>query len=139
MVQELFTIKQEQILDAWGKFAVFDSATNTKLGYIKRDVLSSAFAKDSWEIYTNNDQMIGKISETSTGRALARKYMPGGGLVPEQMTIDLNGVPVAEVNQQFKMIGDIWDMTCKQVPPDFDRRVLLACMLLMGNIERSRK
>ena len=139
MTQELFCIKQTQILDAFGNFGVIDSSTGALLGSIKREWLSSAFAKDKYEIFNQNNQLIGKIEETSTGSALARKYVPGGALIPEKMTLELNGVPVAEINQSFKIIGDIWEMICKQIPPDFDRRVLLATMLLMGTIERDRK
>ena len=122
-----------------GNFAVFDSTSGTLLGSIKREWLSSVFTKDTWEIYNPTNQLIGKIEEKSAGRALARKYMPGGGLVPEQMTLELNGVAVAEINQSFKIIGDIWEMNCHSVPPDFDRRVLLGTMLLMGLIERRHK
>ena len=137
--QELFCIKQQQILDAFGNFAVLDSTSGTLLGSIKREWLSSAFAKDTWEIYNPTNQLIGKIEEKSMGQALARKYMPGGGLVPEKMTLELNGVSVAEINQSFKIIGDIWEMNCHSVPPDFDRRVLLGAMLLIGLIERRHK
>ena len=138
MTQELFQIRQEQIMDAWGKFAVIDSATNTKLGYVKRHIIS-AFGKDTWELYNNNDQMVGKIVESSTGRALARKYLPGGVLVPEQMHLEMDGQIIANIKQDFKIIGDIWDMDCQMVPTNFDRRVLITCVLLMGMIERSRK
>jgi len=139
MSEELFRIQQQQIFDAWGNFAVIDSKTGTKLGNIKREWGSSAFFKDKYEIYDAGNRMIGKIEETSSGRALARKYMPLGGLVPEEMHIELNGQKVATINQEFKIIGDIWKMNCISVPPDFDRRVLLACILMMGTIERDRK
>lgn len=139
LTQELFCIKQQQILDAIGNFAVMDSATNTLLGSIKREWLSSVFTKDTWEIYSATNQLIGKIEETSMGRALARKYVSVGALIPEKMTLTLNDMPVAEINQSFKIIGDIWEMKCIQVPPDFDRRVLLSAMLLMGLIERRHK
>jgi len=135
---ELFRIKQEQILDVWGTFGVIDSATNTKLGYIKRKFISK-FGRDEWEIYDINNQLIGGIYESSWGRALARKYMPGGGLVPEKMTFELNGQPVAEINQDFKIIGDIWQMNILNVPQTLDRRVMISGMLLMGMIERDRK
>jgi len=36
MRDELFRIKQTQIVDVWGKFAVIDSKTNEILGYLKR-------------------------------------------------------------------------------------------------------
>ncbi len=137
--QELFCIKQKQILDAFGDFAVVDSNSGMVLGSIKREWLSSAFAKDSWQVFNAQNQLIGKIEETSTGQALARKYMPGGGLIPEKMTLELNGISVAEINQSFKIIGDIWELAGKQIPPNFDRRVLLATILLMGLIERRHK
>lgn len=137
-MNELFSIKQQQILDIWGTFAVVDSRSNTNLGYIKRKALSSSFIRDEWEIYDAYNRLIGGIYE-STGRGLARKYLPGGSLIPEKVTWQLHGQPVAEINQQFKIIGDIWEMNCINVPQYLDRRVLLSCILLMGMIERARK
>jgi hypothetical protein len=46
---------------------------------------------------------------------------------------------VAEIKQQFKIIGDIWEVDCSRIPQSFDRRTLISCMLLMGMIERDRK
>ena len=68
-----------------------------------------------------------------------RKYMPGGAIVPEELVVEFYGQPVAEIKQRFKVIGDIWEVDCTRLPPDFDRRTLIACMLLMGMIERDRK
>ncbi len=138
MAQELFRIQQTQILDVWGTFAVIDSATGAPLGYIRRKALMSTFAWDEWDVFDANNVLIGGIHE-SEGRGLMRKYLPGGGLIPERMTLKLQGVPVAEINQHFKIIGDIWELRCLSVPPHFDRRVLLGALLLMGMIERERK
>ncbi len=138
MNQELFNIKQEQIFDAWGSFAISDSVYNTTIGYIRRGFLSE-LGRDAWEIQDANKRPIGRIFEQSLGRALARKFMPGGGLVPEKMQIELNGEIIAEVNQKFKIIGDIWEMNIFKLPENVDRRVLIATMLMMGNIERDRK
>ena len=138
MANQIFKIQQEQIFDAWGTFVITDSQRASVLGYIKRGFLSD-FGRDAWEIQDINRQPIGRIFEQSLGRALARKYLPGGALVPEQMTVELNGREIAKINQDFKIIGDIWNMNILDVPPDFDRRVLLSCLLLMGNIERDRK
>jgi hypothetical protein len=85
-----------------------------------------------------NNQLIGGIYEKA-GTGLARKYIRGGSLIPEEMTFVLHGQPVAAINQQFKVIGDIWDLRCINVPPYLDRRVLLSALLLMGMIERDRK
>ncbi|TET91100.1 MAG: hypothetical protein E3J35_03750 [Methanomassiliicoccales archaeon] len=138
MSNELFRIKQKQILDLWGSFAVTDTQSGQVLGTIKRRALSSAFVRDEWEVYDANNQLVGGLYE-STRRGLARKYIPGGKLIPEKMTFSLHGQPIAKINQKFKIIGDIWELKCTNVPQYFDRRVLLACMLLMGMIERSRK
>ncbi len=138
MTTELFRIQQQQIMDAWGNFAVVDSPTNTLLGYVRRRVLSSAFVRDEWEIRDPAQQLIGGIYE-STGRGLARKYVPGGALIPEKMTLELSGRPVAEINQRFKIVGDIWEIQCHAVPSNFDRRVLLGGALLMSLVERARK
>ena len=140
MSQELFRIGQQQIMDMWGNFAVVDSHTNNILGYIKRKALMSGFVKDEWEIYNAANQQIGRIYE-ETGRGLARKYTPFGvgKLIPEKTTLEIYGKPVAEINQKFKIIGDIWELDCQNVPPELDRRILLSCILLMGMIERGRK
>ena len=138
MSQELFRIKQQQIIDAWGRFNIVDISTNALLGYIRRKALMSAFAWDEWDVFDAQDRLIGGIHE-SKGLGLVRKYVPGGAFVPEKMTLKLNNVPVAEINQQFKIIGDIWELRCMNIPPEVDRRILLSGLILMGMIERSRK
>lgn len=127
MQQELFAIKQQQILDIRGTFAVIDSNTNAILGYIKRKALMSMFACDEWDVYDANNQLIGGIHKSKT-IGLLRKYL-----------FKLQGVPVAEINQKFKIIGDIWELRCINVPPQFDRRVLLGGLLLMAIIVWERK
>jgi len=137
MSQELFRIMQRQILDIWGTFAVIDSPTNVCVGMIKRSI-SSALLADEYYILDPNGQQIGRVIER-TGRGLARKYVPLGGLIPEQVKVEFYGQQVAEIKQQFKIIGDIWELDCTFVPRQVDRRVLLAGMILMGMIERARK
>ncbi len=98
MAQELFQIRQTQILDIWGTFAIVDSSTNAILGYIRRRALSSSLVADQWEMRDPYNNLVGEIKE-STGRGLARKYVPGGGLIPEKLTMTLGrhlGDPVSE-------------------------------------------
>ena len=138
MKSEVFRIQQEQIMDMWGTFAVIDSMTNTCVGKLRRQALSSGFYVDEYLILDPYGQMVGRVAEREK-RGLARKYLPGGALVPEQLVVEFYGQPVAEIKQQFKIIGDIWEVDCSRLPPQFDRRVLLSAMLLMGMIERDRK
>ena len=138
MNHELFCIKQAQIIDMWGKFDVIDSDTNTFLGYFRRKALKSSFISDEWEIYDKDRHLIGRLAER-TGRGLARKYVPGGKLIPEKITMELDGQPVVQIDQKFKIVGDIWNVQCHSLPDRFDRRVLLASVILMAMIERQRK
>jgi len=138
MTTELFRIQQEQIVDMWGTFAVLDSTTNACVGKLRRNALSSGFYVDEYLILDPQGRQIGRLAERGK-RALLRKYVPGGALVPEQLVLEFNGQQVAEIKQQFKIVGDIWEVDCSRLPPNFDRRTLLACLLLMGMIERDRK
>ena len=130
MTRELFWIHQEQVLDAWGTFAVVDTTANLCVGKIRRNIMSNILA-DEYFLLDPFGQTVGRVYEES-GRGLIRKFLPLGGLVPEQVKVELYGHQVAEIRQQFKVIGDEWDVDCSGLPPQFDRRVLLAGMILMG-------
>ncbi len=137
MSQELFRVHQQQLVDTWGTFAVFDSATNAYLGAIRRKMMASII-RDEWEVYDAQNQLVAGIYEKA-GRGLARRLLPGGALIPEKLTLTFQGAPVAEIDQQFKVIGDIWDLKCMNLPPYLDRRVVLGGLLLMGMVERDKK
>lgn len=137
MAQELFRIRQTQVLDIWGTFAIIDSATNQTVGMIKRSI-SSTILEDEYYLLDPYGRQIGSVMER-TGRGLARKFVPLGSLIPEQVLVEFYGQQVAEIKQQFKIIGDIWEVDCSRVPPHVDRRILIGGMILMGMIERDRK
>jgi hypothetical protein len=132
---ELFRIQQENIVDDWGTWAVIESMTNTCVGKMRRSYLSN-FAEDEYALLDPYNQQIGRVVEPS-GRGLMRKYLPGGGLVTEQVKVEYYGRLVAYIQQQFKVIGDTWEVDCQYLPPQFDRRTLLTAMLLMGMVERN--
>lgn len=138
MSSELFRIQQEQVMDMWGTFAVVDSVTEAVVGKIRREALSSGVYKDAYVLMDAYGNAVGRVAERG-GRGLARKYLPGGALVPEQLVVEFGGQQVAGIKQQFKVIGDMWEVDCSRLPARFDRRTLIATMLLMGMIERDRK
>ena len=45
MTRELFWVHQEQVLDAWGTFAVVDTAANVCVGKIRRNVMSGCWRR----------------------------------------------------------------------------------------------
>jgi uncharacterized protein YxjI len=138
MQHELFQIRQQQIIDAWGIFSVIDSPTGQVVGQLKRQALKSGFVADEYHLCDANGQPYGRVYEEK-GKGLMRKFLPGGDLIPEKVWLEVGGQRLAEISQQFKIIGDIWEVNCQAVPPQFDRRVLLAAMLTMAMIERKRK
>lgn len=138
MSQEVFRIKQENLGDAWGTFAVIDTNTQACVGKLRRKALMSGLFADEYFILDPMNNQIGRISERA-GRATMRRWMPGGGLVPEQVVVEFMGKEVAEIRQQFKVIGDSWEVDCSRIPANFDRRTLLSAMLMMGMVERDRK
>ena len=138
MSSELFRIQQEQVMDMWGTFAVGDSVTGAVVGKIRRQAITSGIYKDEYLLLDAYGNAVGRVAERA-GRGLARKFLPGGALVPEQLVVEFHGQQVAEIKQQFKVIGDIWEVDCSRLPALFDRRTLIATMLLMGMIERDRK
>ncbi len=138
MTQEVFRIKQENIGDAWGTFDIIDSATEMVVGKLRRKALKSGLFADEYFILDPMNNQIGRVAERA-GRATARRWLPGGDLVPEHVAVEFNGREVTEIKQQFKIIGDTWEVDCSAVPANFDRRTLLSVMLMMGMIERDRK
>ncbi|MDD1746736.1 MAG: hypothetical protein LUQ16_03135 [Methanomassiliicoccales archaeon] len=137
MTTEVFRIQQENIMDAWGTFAVIDSPTGHVVGKIRRRITSN-YVWDEFQLLDANGTQFGKIEE-SAGRGLARKYVPFGGLVPEHVGLEVNGQRICDIKQQFKIVGDIWEVDLSAMPTYLDRRVILASMLMMGMIERERK
>jgi len=134
MSRELFRIQQLNWTDVWGEFAVVDSVANVKVGSIRRKALKSIL-KGEWDLFDPYGRLFGQIKQ-ETGRAVMRRFMPMGGLVPDKLTVELNGQTVAVIDQQFKVIGDAWEINAQWTPPALDRRVLLGCAILMGMIER---
>jgi hypothetical protein len=136
MKTELFQIRQTQIVDAWGNYAVVDTATNQVVGNIKRSAGRSMVASE-YLLCDAAGQQYGRIFEDS-GKGALRRFMPGGGLIPQSVKLEFGGQVCGEIKQKFKMVGDIWETDATCVPPNLDRRVLLGAMLLMAMIERKR-
>ena len=136
MKTELFQIRQTQIVDAWGNYAVIDTATNVVVGNIKRSAGRSMIASE-YLLMDPNGQQIGRIFEEK-GKGALRRFMPGGGLIPQSVKLEFGGQVVGEIKQKFKMIGDIWEADASQAPPNLDRRVLIGALLMMAMIERKK-
>jgi hypothetical protein len=136
MKTELFQIRQTQVMDAWGHYAVIDTNSGVCVGNIKRMAGKSMVASE-YQLLDANNQQIGRIFEEK-GKGAMRRFMPGGGLIPQSVMLEFGGQVCGEIKQKFKMVGDIWETDASCVPPTLDRRVLLGAILMMAMVERKR-
>ena len=136
MKHELFQIRQTQIVDAWGNYAVIDTPSGQCVGNIKRMAGKSMLASE-YMLLDPQGQQVGRIFEEK-GKGALRRFVPGGGLVPQSVKMEFGGQVCGEIKQKFKIVGDIWEADASCVPPNMDRRVLIGAMLMMSMIERKR-
>jgi len=77
--QELMGINARQIIDFGATYDVTDSTTAEPLFSVRRKGLKSTFVRDHWDINNVAGEVIGALQETSSGLALARRYV---GIIP---------------------------------------------------------
>lgn len=133
---EVLRIAARSILDFSSAYDVFDSATNQKIGVLRRSGMKS-MVRDEWQILDAQDREMGKILEDSMALALARRFIDFVSLlVPQKYTITLGNRVVGGFAQTFnpfvmKIEADF------SADPDaiLDRRLALAAGVLMCAIE----
>ena len=133
MTQEVLSIKARTILDISTTYDVVDSATQQKVGAIKRQGLKSIL-RDEWKLMNPMDQEIGIIREDSTLMALLRRFL--SNLIPQRFHCEVNGNTVATFQQNFNPF-------VLKITVDFsgdragmlDRRLGLAAGILLSAIE----
>ncbi|MHB0999974.1 MAG: hypothetical protein ACYC27_12075 [Armatimonadota bacterium] len=131
---EYARIKARSIIDFWSTYDIYDSATNQKLGGMKRKALKSML-KDEWIIMDAVDNEIGLIQEDSWLMAILRRLI-GGGWVPQAFHGEIKSSPVFNFKQQFNPIIQKIEL---DFTPDtmnlMDRKFGIAAAILMSAIE----
>ena len=82
--QELVQIHARQIIDLGATYDVTESASGQLLFSAKRKGLKSIFVRDHWDLLDGNGNPFGELQETSSGLALARRWLellPGGDII----------------------------------------------------------
>jgi uncharacterized protein YxjI len=135
MKEELLLIKQEQILDFAGTFAVSDPK-GEKVGFVGRKALVSII-RDTWKIFDNERKEIGKVEEKGGFLAVMRRLVSLLRFIPKTYNFTGNGVPLAEARQKFQVISDTWFL---HVLPGnkVDKRLIVTAALMMDIIEQQR-
>ena len=135
-MKELLTIKTPQILDISATFNIEDATTGGIIGAIKRKGLKS-IVKDEWIFLSKEGQEIGKLTESSTAKALLSR---GTNLIPQTYVIlSTNGREVAKIKQHFNPLVLKYTMTIVEPEPSIDPRLLISSGILLAGIERKQR
>lgn len=133
MNEELFRIKQENILDFSGTFEIIESSTNRTIGFLKRKGFKSIL-KDEWILMDPNRQEIGRVKEDSAVMAVMRRYVLS--MIPYKYKIYLGGRQIGTYKEKFTLVRDIYDMDVSGDPEfNLDRRMLLSIAICLDAIE----
>jgi uncharacterized protein YxjI len=136
MTDELLTMKQEQILDWAGTFAITDPTSGRKVGYVGRKALKSII-KDTWKIFDKNRNEIATVEEGGGALAILRRIFGFLAFIPKTYEFTQNGTLIAEAKQKFQIIGDTWFLNIID-PMAVDRRLIVSTALMMDIIEQQK-
>lgn len=130
--KEILRIGARKIIDLGITYDVFDSATNHKIGSVKRKGWKSIL-QDEWEIWDANEQVIGTVKEDSMLMALLRRFLTN--LIPQNFHMtDANGAQIGFVKQNFnpftvKLNAQFQNSTV-------DRRLAVVAVVMLAAIEQ---
>ena len=131
--QEVLMIKARQIVDFSAAYDVVDSATNQKVGALRRKGLASLL-RDEWEVLDVSDNIVGKLFEDSMGLALLRRFLTG--LIPQNYDITFGTDRVADLKQNFNPFAYQLNVDFSMdISRRLDRRLGLAAGILLAAIE----
>lgn len=133
---EVMRIAARSILDFSAAYDVFDSATNQKIGALRRSGMKSMM-RDEWQILDVQDRQIGAIIEDSLVLALARRFIEFVSLLlPQKYSITVGNRAVGQFAQTFNPFTQKIEADFSADPDGIlDRRLALAAGILMCAIE----
>lgn len=133
MSTEVLRIKARSVFDISTAYDVYDSATNEKVGVLKRKGLKSVL-KDEWLILDPSDREIGLIQEDILLLALLRRFVID--LIPQSYDGFIQGEKVCDFQQNF---NPFLSKITLDFRPDtkglLDRRLGIAAAVLLCGIE----
>jgi hypothetical protein len=153
MQQELIRIGARQIIDIGATYDVFDSTNNQQLVSLKRKGLKSIFVRDHWDLLDQAGNITGNVQETSSGLALARRWLeilPFGdfiglifAFVPQTYTIssqDQSGsiAVVGTITHRKNPLIVKMGLDTSAAPPNFDSRIAVAITAMLSVIDASK-
>lgn len=133
---EVLRIAARSIMDFSAAYDVYDSASNQKLGVLRRKGMKSMM-RDEWQILDAQDREMGLIQEDSTVLALARRFVEFISLlVPQKYSITIGNRAVGQFAHVFNPLSSKIEADFSADPDAIlDRRLALAAGVLMCAIE----
>ena len=133
MTQELLSISARNILDISATYDVYETATGSKIGALRRQGLKSIF-KDEWLILDCNDNEVGNIKEDSMALALIRRFLIS--IIPQTFIGTMQQKKVFEFRQQFNIFVQKIELDFSSDTENIlDRRLAIATAVLLCAIE----
>jgi hypothetical protein len=128
---ELMWIRARQVLDFAAFYDVVDTATQQKLGALRRRGFKSLL-RDSWEVLDDTDRPLARVEEDSAALALVRRFLTN--LVPQTFTLRGDGGGAATFRQRFNPFVYSLEIA---VPADLsiDARLVFAAAVMLAVVE----
>ena len=121
---DLVLIQPRQVLDVSVAYDVIDSATQVKVGALRRTGIKS-IVQDYWIILDANDVPIGSIKEASINLPLARRVLNTLLLLPQEWHGEVRGQPVCTFKLNFNPFVFKWVLDVLELDFSMDQGKLL--------------
>jgi hypothetical protein len=146
--QELIRIGARSIIDFGATYDVFDSKSDQALFSLRRKGLKSTFIRDHWDIYDAAGTAIGSVQETSSGLALARRWMellPFGDIIglvfaffPQTYNISVNNALVGTILHRKNPFIVKMSLDMTPAPETIDPHLGISVATLLSVIDASK-
>lgn len=134
MAEEIFRVKQRNLLDFTGSFEVIDKKTEQIIGYLNRNWTKSVVL-GQWKILDQGNKSIGKAVEDSLIKEALR--FKGLKKLPYRYNLYHNGEKVGVCKQRLTLFKDVYKLQIKdEMEPGIDKRLLISLTLLLDVVEK---
>ncbi|MFW5945511.1 MAG: hypothetical protein ACOCTN_01375 [Candidatus Natronoplasma sp.] len=134
MAEEIFRVKQRNLLDFTGSFEVIDKKTEQIIGYLNRNWTKSVVLGE-WKILDQGNKSIGKAVEDSLIKEALR--FKGLKKLPYRYNLYHNGEKVGVCKQRLTLFKDVYKLQIKdEMELGIDKRLLISLTLLLDVVEK---
>jgi len=131
--EELFRIKQRNILDLTGTFEIIGPKRGDTLGYLKRNWIKSILLGE-WKIFDQNKDVIAEAEEDSLAKEILR--FKGLKKLPYRYKLYRNGKKIGVCKQRLSLVKNVYRLQIDdRAEEESDRRLFISLALLLDAVE----